>query len=62
MLSCQVRETFQETYFKEYLQTATSGGVLWKSPFLKTLQYLHDKVASDKRRVLMLINISCKKV
>ena len=28
MLSCEVCETFKNTYFEEYLQTTASGGVL----------------------------------
>ena len=28
VLSCEVCETFKNTYFEEYLQTTASGGVL----------------------------------
>ena len=35
MLSCEVCETFKNTYFEEYLQTTASGGVLLKKPVLK---------------------------
>ena len=28
MLSCELCETFKNTYFEEYLQTTASGGVL----------------------------------
>ena len=41
--SCEVCKTFKNTYFYEYLQTTASGGVLQKSPFLKTLQYSQDE-------------------
>ena len=43
VLSCEVWETFKNAYFEEYLQTTAAGGVLWKSPFLKTLQYSQDE-------------------
>ena len=31
MLSCEVCETFKNTYFEEHLQTTATGGVLEKA-------------------------------
>ena len=43
VLSCEVCETFRNTYFEENLQATASGGVPVKKLFLKTLQYSQDE-------------------
>ena len=76
MLSCEVCETFKNTYFEEHLRTTASGWGSLKKLFLKLCNIHRTKVASDKCSVkkvflkiaravkvtfFVLINISCKK-
>ena len=63
MLSCELCETFKNTYFEEYLQTTVSGGVLQKSPFLKTYNIHKTKVANNKcsvKKLFLVVDIAVK--
>ena len=51
VLSCEVCKTFKDTYFEEYLQTTTSGGVLL---FFQEFSWIFSASVSLARYLLQL--------